>query len=96
MLINSFTTQAQAAEYAQNWVRNRVNFINTIWGDGKDLTDDFEEIEGYNYYRYEAENAVLNGPVAKDGPNYNCSGGRYLGNVNPNKNNNINEIPRKI
>ena len=68
---------------------NRISYINTVWGDGKDLTNDFEEIDGYNYYRYEAEKAVLNGPVAKDGTQYNCSGGRYLGNVNGGQQNTI-------
>ena len=88
-LVNSFTTQEQAANYAYTWTQNRITYINTVWGDGKDLTNDFEEIDGYNYYRYEAEKAALNGPVAKDGTQYNCSGGRYLGNVNGSKQNTI-------
>lgn len=90
--VNSFTTQEQAANYAHTWTQNRINYLNTVWGDGEDLTNKFEEIEGYKYYRYEAEKAALNGPVAKDGTKYNASGGGYLGNVNGSGSNNTIEF----
>ena len=84
--INNMDTQKEAAEFAYNWTKTRFNYINTIWGDGEDLFDKLEEIEGYEFYRYEAEDAVLTGSVtAKDGTQYNCSGGGYLGNVNDKK-----------
>lgn len=81
--INNMKTHNEAAEFAYNWVKTRFNFINTIWGDGEDLYNKFEEIEGYEFYRYEAENATLSGSVtAKEDTQYNSSGGGYLGNVN--------------
>ena len=81
--VNSFTTQAQAADYAYNWTKSRYEFINTIWGDAEeDVFNDPNDVipENSTAYRYELEDAVITGgPIAKD--DATASGGKYVSQV---------------
>ena len=35
--INSYRTQGEAADYLERWLHNRLNYLNTQWGDGTDV-----------------------------------------------------------
>ena len=35
--VNQNKTQADGATYLSNWLRNRFNFMNKYWGDGKNI-----------------------------------------------------------
>ena len=61
--VNAFQTQAEAAQYAHDWLKARFNYINIMWGDGDDLYNKFEKIEGYEFYRYEASGGGYLGNV---------------------------------
>ena len=80
----TFTTQAQASENFQNWLKTRINWCNEIWGDSTDLFyKPIEPIEGYEYHRFELENGTIaGGPTIKT--DETASEGRYISGVSNN------------
>ena len=82
--VGSFKKQAEASEFFKNWLKIRLNFCNEIWGDSSDLFyEPLEPIEGYEYYRFELENASLNGgPTVKT--DETASDGKYVSGVGNN------------
>ena len=95
--LNSYRTQAQAADYLYRWLYTRYNYLNTVWGDGKDvLTGEStggsssgptvaEEPEaGAVAYRFEAEDCELQGGITVD-ERSEVSGGKHIGHVDNGK-----------
>lgn len=84
--INTYTAQAQAADYLYRWLHKRFNYLNTQWGDGKDVFEESETPsipeEGYEKYRFEAEDCEASYPISEnDWHGELASGGKFLGDV---------------
>lgn len=84
--LNTYRTQGEAADYLYRWLHTRLNFLNSLWGNGKDVLDEDktpipeEPEEGAVAYRFEAERCAYTGNLQM-GEHAGASGGRYLGYV---------------
>ena len=82
--VNAIKTQKEASEYLTRWLKIRYDFINSVWGDGEKIFNKeiVEEIpEGYDYYRFEAEDAITGGSISIR-ENEGASQGKCCGDVN--------------
>lgn len=78
--INSYRTQGQAADYLYNWLTARFDYLNEQWLNESFYPEDNWTDEGKTAYRYEAENAEIEGGILLREGN-GASGDGYLGHV---------------
>ena len=85
----SVTSQRLAFEFTADWYGDRLSYLSTVYGDGRDMhAPIYPELsvpEGYQATRYEAENqSVFGNPkIANDST---ASGGKYVGQLDSNLN----------
>lgn len=86
--LNTYTTQAQAANYLYNWLYKRFNYLNGMWGDGSDVLGKESTLipstpeDGSKAYRFEAEDCWYDYPIVEDSWHSElASGGYFLGQV---------------
>ena len=81
--LNTYRTQAEAADYLINWLTKRFKYLNIQWGDGEDDSNIPSRPEdGSTKYCFEAENCFADYPIIIDDWHSEwASGGYFLGNI---------------
>lgn len=80
--LNTYETQAQAADYLRNWLDKRFKFLNVVWGDQPEDPTPSTPEEGSTKYRFEAEDCVFDTPIQiSDWHSELASGGLFLGQI---------------
>ncbi len=85
--MNQIVTQEGAAEHLYRWLYARLNYLNTIFGNGKDILAGNEwpvpsaPDAALRSYRFEAENCAHHESMKLDDYYRGASGGAFLGQV---------------
>ncbi len=85
--MNEITTQDGAAEHLCQWLYTRLNYLNSVFGDGKDVLTESAWQPGApsapsaEQHRFEAEDCDYSDPMRWDNAFRGASGGAFLGQI---------------
>lgn len=87
--MNAISTQANAAKHLSTWLHTRLNYLNSVFGDGSDVLTGKEWVSSASAapftekHRFEAETCDHHPSMQYDDWYPGASGGGFLGNVQP-------------